>query len=321
MALPDQNNEYSTTSDSPERTQTANLPQDNDYRTTTNPLGLDFNKGDVANAIPSLGNLPAYQSVSNALALAEAGLQSAVKITMSEIGFWRQVISYGGSVTTDQTDPDVISSKPFILTGTYDYGRNQNNYKVEPSVIQRTNFENECVFKIGEYFLPLSFNYRLHAEKITALSQLVDGPEIIQKIGKRPKTIDLTLRVEKDFNKINTDSGTNNHSAMAFVQGETLNDPLDPDGAYVQLAQLATVLRELYEDNDVFLLENTTLNNDHGFNWVFMESYDYRPNMGQSIVDISMRLRQIDMTENAIIIGQSTIRSDVSVGDTGVFRL
>lgn len=82
-----------------------------------------------------------------------------------------------------------------------------------------------------------------------------------------------------------------------------------------QIVELGTYLGKLYENADVFAVENKTINNDLLVQWVFMESYTFTVNPGSTVVDIDMKLREINMDENAIVFtDQSTVNSSSSAG-------
>lgn len=291
--------------------------QNNDYRANSHGF-YGVSASDVSASLPSLMDSSLYRAGSDAINVAEGFYQTGLKLSLSEIGFWKQVFQYGMKANTSGLTTKIEGSAAENNLN----GRDNNYQASTPVVYNRQDQNNEYVFRCGDYFLPLSFSYSIRASKSTAISQLVDGVEIIQHINKKPKMVDLQIRIERNQNRIqNTNTGSN----MSFVSSDLYspNSDIRPtiygveagsDPALMALVELGTALNSLYENQDVFEIEHKTLNNDFGLNWVFMEDFEFNTNPGSTIVDIKMTLHQVNMAENAIIFGEATINPDTSAG-------
>ena len=130
-------------------------------------------------------------------------------------------------------------------------------------------------FKCGDYFLPLSFTYSVNAKKHTASSQLVDGPVIFERVYKEPKIISVNIQV--------------------------------------QTKQLSSMFNDLFENQDVFRIVNTFINQNLHVNYVYMSEYDVSPQAGSLLTEIRMQLIEVDVTSNVI----SEDAANVVTTDTG----
>lgn len=269
----------------------------------------------VPDQLPSLGNTGPYKAVSNALGEAERVTQAGLKITLSEIGFWRQVVQFGRKANSpgmNRTDPD---SNIEALNNA------NNDYVATENIIYRQDPQYEYVFRCGNYFLPISMWYDVSASKNVVDSQLVDGPNIYEMINKKPKEVRVHLRIERSNNKLDNSGSSRNMAFMATdaAYNERSIGEVSPYAAEVnyieyQVAELSAVLKELYEEKDVFEIEQKTLNNEVGLRWVYMDKYDLTTNQGSTIIDLEMTLKEVNMMENAIIFGESTIITNRSAG-------
>ena len=290
------------------------------YTTDTKKAG-NITSADIVSSVGSLRDVPGYDVVTDTLRAAVNTGMAAIKISLSEIGFWKQVVSFGGRVDT-KTERDPINGKRLESVD----NKRDNYIAWSTPYMDRLDTTKEAIIKCGDYFMPLSLSYSLSAQKSLAVSQLVDGAEIIQRTAKKSKSIDVTVRIEKNTDRIekNTDRLGNTASAhkMAFVTSVPNAEPEYDVKPYEEewnvpnykLAQLASVLNDLYETKDAFKIENTTINNDFRVEWVVMERFDYNANQGSTIVDIRMTLREINMDENAIIFGEATVNPNKSAG-------
>lgn len=273
------------------------LPQRNSY-TASSEGRFRATKASVASSLPSLSDIGAYKAVSELGGLVEESYQTGLKISLAEIGVWRQIISYGGVARSPGLrgrDYPGLESLP---------GDGGQNYSVAPRAINRRDPNNDFVFRCGDYFLPLSFTYNVRADKQTAVSQLVDGPAVYQQINKNPKTVSISIQIQRDQEK----AGDSDDASMAFAS------PDNSSQYALQIRGLGSALNDLYERQDVFYIENKTLNNDLQLQYVYMEDYTFTVNQGSSIVDIEMTLREVNMQENAIVFGSATVNPDKSAG-------
>ena len=316
-------NQYRTGTNTEDKEQgkgAANLPQKSNYKSTTKSI-FGINKANVSGAIPTLADvIPGYRATQDAIETAYRVYQSGLKLSLSEIGFWKQLFVYGGTAKSPGLKGKDSLSKLLPGVGTTN---EKNNYATHLKTLDRQDVANEFVFKTGDYFLPLSITYSVEAGKNAATSKLVDGVEIVQMINKRPKVISLHIRIERDPVRLKNETMANNmaivssqpkryNSVLASSSSPTMEEDMAP---VYQIVELGTYLGKLYENADVFAVENKTINNDLLVQWVFMESYTFTVNPGSTVVDIDMKLREINMDENAIVFtDQSTVNSSSSAG-------
>lgn len=284
------------------------MAERNNYKASTEGL-LGKSPGNIQSSLPSLSDLGSYKVATDAIRLAEAAVQTGLKLTLSEAGVWKQIIRYNFKAKTEGLSREIPindserNDKYTADTGTIistDYEGNINS--------SRSNYERQAVFRAGNFFLPLSFSYDLKAGKQYSTSQLVDGPEIIQQVYKRPKEVTVRIKVERDNARLADISTASN---MAFLeattvmsQGDDLDDPQiqnESNQPNLDLIGLGVVLNELYETNDVFQVENRVLNNDYMVDWVYLTGYDISTEVGSSITTLTLNMRSIDINENAII--------------------
>lgn len=272
---------------------------DNNYTADTRP-------NDTPSDLPSLGQVPAYRAATEGISAIEKAYQSGLKITLSELGFWRQLVQFGGKARTSNPSFAAMS----------DTLKGFDRYTTEAKKIDRQDMQNDYVFRCGDYFLPINLTYKVKAEKNDSTSQLIDGAEIVQILNFKPLVVDVQLRIERDMSRIDTHPSASN---MAFVDALSYEAYRDQnlegtDPATMAISDLGVALRNLYHTQDVFKIENKVLNNDLGLDWVYMKNYEYSPNAGSTIVDINMTLREINMTENAIVFGNETVNSGNAAG-------
>lgn len=265
------------------------------------PLGLS--PAAAMNSVPSLGRTTAYQAVSNTIDMLRNTASTSMKIGLAEIGFIKQLRDHGGVA---RSNPDKEQSGGTLAL----VNKRSDSYTSSPMGINRQDTEYEFVFRCGDYFLPISFDYSVRAQKTVARSQLVDGAEILQQTFKQPKIVNVSIRLERDLTRIDTYSQASTMSFInAQVEGIETNDRVLYD-----VMGLGAALDDLYENNDIFRIEHKTLNNDLNMDWVYMEDYEFSTTPGSTIIDIRMTLREVDMNENTIAFIETTIISDSSAG-------
>lgn len=290
------------------------LQENNDYKASSvrNPLGMT--KADVMSAVPSVSDIGAYKAATDVTALASQVYQTTLKISLAEIGFWKQVLNYNRKASSPNFEDELSAEKKSISAISAEY-------RTRPAIIDinRQNTKNEFVFRCGDYFLPLSFTYSLRASKNIAYSQLVDGVEIIQVVNRKPKDITLNIRIERDQNKAtNTSAGQMMSFLNANVPGIAKDNidgsEIDLEEIKYQITALGVALNDLYENQEVFRVENNTINDDMGIHYALLSDYTYRTNAGATYVDIMLKLHEVNMEENSVVFNRKTVDSSNSAG-------
>lgn len=280
----------------------------NDYSAYTRGNGVGATGADIQANLPSIGKLPIYQTASTIYNLGRDTYYSALRLTYENIGVARQVLQRRIGTAGAQGIP----VNPVIN----EYGN--NDYKVSPIQESRIDTQYDYVFRIGEYFAPINIKYTLKAEKNISASQLVDGPEIIEFVNRKPKIIDIEFQIRPNLS--NDPTISRSESLASFVEG-TVGLNGDEDVFEYELISLRAVLNALWLDNEVFTIEHAALNNIYDVRWVFMEDFEVRPNRGNVLVDFRMRLREVNMDENAIVFGNTYVdNSSTAGGGTSGFR-
>ena len=261
---------------------------------------------DTPNDLPSLGQIPAYKAVTDGISAVEKAYQAGLKITLAEVGFWRQIVQFRGKAKT--SDPQ--------YTGMADALKQSGDYKTAIQSVDRQDIQREYVFRCGDYFLPINLTYEVEGEKNDSTSQLVDGAEILQVLNYKPMVVTVRLRIERNLSRVDTDASASNLSMLDALSYEAYADQVldNTDPAAMAIADLGVALRSLWQGQDVFKIENKVLNNDLGLEWVYMKRFKYTPNPGSTIVDVSMTLHQINMDENAIVFTQETVNTTNPAG-------
>jgi hypothetical protein len=284
--------------------------QNNSYSVRTNQSGLlGFKPSNIASSIPSLSQIPAYKTATDTLAQLRGAFVTTVKLSLAEIGFWRQVAVYGARAVTNDRKPNPDKVRLGELTDkSNDYFIDTDNQQYQ---LRREDLKSEFSFQCGDYFLPLSFTYAINGGKNLALSQLVDGPEIIQQTFKKPKEVNLSIRIERNEVRLKKSPTASN---MAFIDANDIGTDTEEGWIQYKIMELGAVFTDLYETQDIFRIQHNTLNKDFKMSWVIMTDFSFKPNPGATVVDIEMKLREVNMEENAIDFNANTVDSTSSAG-------
>lgn len=242
------------------------------------------------------------------------GAYTGTKLLLNEAG---ALVSTGvrGYVETKIKSTAIYQAAADGIRGWLSRNPTTTTYKAYNAVneIDRTDMSLDYVFRCGDYYLPLSMTYSVMSEKEEKLSQLVDGPEIVQALNIKPSVIEVNIRLEqapRDRRQTRNMSFVSSSDALAastarlqseisgILGEESANESIEQPSP----ADFGAVLRNLYKENDVFEIENNTINKVFGITYVYIKSFDYSTNQGSSIVNIRMTLREINMAENIIAI-------------------
>lgn len=231
----------------------------------------------ATNSLSELANNPIANlssSVSGRLESSAEFANMAVKFGLAEVGMYRSLV-WRGSYSSVEESPDYrgklgeIPREQYMTPRTDEYSRYDAN--------------KDFYFRCGQYFMPLSIRFTLRAQKNLVESQLIDGPYIIERVSKAPKTIEVTIRLERKFDE--------NPSPLHIVNEENLYNPV-PD--------ISAMINDLYEKRDVFQIENPILNGEHNVTHAVMREYEIIPGLGTTLMTITMSLLQVDIQANII---------------------
>lgn len=158
----------------------------------------------------------------------------------------------------------------------------------------RKDQSKDYVFRCGDYYLPLSFEFSGNASKRIIDSQLVDGPAAIEVVNKQPKTINVTVRIQPNY-------AWGDVREVEDFGGRNMT--IEYDGDSPQLSHtnvIAAMLNELYETNAIFEISNKFLNENMGVNYVLLERYNITPQVGSRMVTVQMDLRAIYVRDEQV---------------------
>lgn len=145
--------------------------------------------------------------------------------------------------------------------------------------------------KLGDYFLPLSQTYTASAKKRLNVSSLVDGIDIIQQTRKEAKTVDCSIRISVNENQKN----------LQLLDGEK------------KITELAKFLADLYESDAVFEINNPTLNDTFGLEYVIMTSYKFMPKAGSKTYIFEFALTEVKFGDNVLTFDENQLIPDTQV--------
>lgn len=175
--------------------------------------------------------------------------------------------------------------------------------RIESATPQVDRFDTKKLWsiQIGDYFLPLSQNYTLRAKKRLNVASLVDGIDIIQQTRKEAKTIDCSLRLTLRDNQPNLE--------LVKAPNVSQNVALDTNEAYKAMRTFGDFLREFYESDAIFAINNSTINNTFGVSYVFISEYTFRPLVGKGTF-------QFDFALTEVAFGDDILTFDINeIGD------
>lgn len=274
---------------------------DNNYTGTTENF-----KNYVVQNTPSIRQSTEYQAASNDIQRLNQAAQTTLKIGLEEIGVFRQLYQTGGKANTPGLDIYQTKSVQFA-------GEINNNYTTQLGSLNRQDPMNEFVFRCGDYFLPISFSYTLVASKKHAISELVDGAEIIQQTFRKPKIINLNMKVETNEARLSNESTASN---SAFINAQYSGVETEDRVLYAVMS-LRAVLNDLWEENNVFRIVQKTLNNDLNLDWVYLSDFEMEVTPGTTMINIKMTLREVNMLQNSIIQDRGIVSPYFNPTDAG----
>lgn len=247
-----------------------------------------------------------YQRAKDQVLDAADAVLNARKIVLSEAGIVRVLIeSPGGKIRTGDNTPE-MSPAP-LSTQEYSTSTHEDDAQRISDALSGLTDDPiaDAIFVCGDYYAPLSLNFSVSAQKITDESQLVDGINIVQRVAKGPKVVSVSFNIQRrEAQKVEDMSATTIRRRNA--RGG------DPTPVY----KLTRFLDELYENDEVFAIENTVLNNEIGIGWAFIKSYRFSPMQGDTFGSINLVLQEVNIADPLLYTNSANTQDSQSVPTT-----
>lgn len=247
-----------------------------------------------------------YQRAKDQVLDAADAVLNARKIVLSQAGIVRVLIeSPGGKIRTGDNTPE-MSPAP-LSTQEYSTSTHQDDAQRISDALSGLTDDPiaDAIFVCGDYYAPLSLNFSVSAQKITDESQLVDGINIVQRVAKGPKVVSVSFNIQRrEAQEVEDMSATTIRRRNA--RGG------DPTPVY----KLTRFLDELYENDEVFAIENTVLNNEIGIGWAFIKSYRFSPMQGDTFGSINLVLQEVNIADPLLYTNSANTQDSQSVPTT-----
>lgn len=247
-----------------------------------------------------------YQRAKDQVLDAADAVLNARKIVLSEAGIVRVLIeSPGGKIRTGDNTPE-MSPAP-LSTQEYSTSTHEDDAQRISDALSGLTDDPiaDAIFVCGDYYAPLSLNFSVSAQKITDESQLVDGINIVQRVAKGPKVVSVSFNIQRrEAQEVEDMSATTIRRRKA--RGG------DPTPVY----KLTRFLDELYENDEVFAIENTVLNNEIGIGWAFIKSYRFSPMQGDTFGSINLVLQEVNIADPLLYTNSANTQDSQSVPTT-----
>lgn len=247
-----------------------------------------------------------YQRAKDQVLDAADAVLNARKIVLSQAGIVRVLIeSPGGKIRTGDNTPE-MSPAP-LSTQEYSTSTHEDDAQRISDALSGLTDDPiaDAIFVCGDYYAPLSLNFSVSAQKITDESQLVDGINIVQRVAKGPKVVSVSFNIQRrEAQEVEDMSATTIRRRNA--RGG------DPTPVY----KLTRFLDELYENDEVFAIENTVLNNEIGIGWAFIKSYRFSPMQGDTFGSINLVLQEVNIADPLLYTNSANTQNSQSVPTT-----
>lgn len=215
---------------------------------------------------------------------------SAVKPASTAKGGWSDLVSNVKGLLAPRTS---------VQSNTYD--------------IDRYDTRKLWSVRIGDYFMPLSQTFTLRAKKRLNVSSLVDGIDIIQQTRKEAKTIDCSLRLTLRNNQPNLEIVKDGSQYVEPIfnvenlsQAQTI-DTLKFDvsseqnaEAYKAMDTFGEFLQKFYEEDAIFEINNSTINDTFGVKYVFISEYTFRPRASAGTFQFDFSLTEVSFGDDVL---------------------
>jgi hypothetical protein len=247
-----------------------------------------------------------YQRAKDQVLDAADAVLNARKIVLSQAGIVRVLIeSPGGKIRTGDNTPE-MSPAP-LSTQEYSTSTHEDDAQRISDALSGLTDDPiaDAIFVCGDYYAPLSLNFSVSAQKITDESQLVDGINIVQRVAKGPKVVSVAFNIQRrEAQEVEDMSATTIRRRNA--RGG------DPTPVY----KLTRFLDELYENDEVFAIENTVLNDEIGIGWAFIKSYRFSPMQGDTFGSINLVLQEVNIADPLLYTNSANTQDSQSVPTT-----
>ena len=247
-----------------------------------------------------------YQRAKDQVLDAADAVLNARKIVLSQAGIVRVLIeSPGGKIRTGDNTPE-MSPAP-LSTQEYSTSTHEDDAQRISDALSGLTDDPiaDAIFVCGDYYAPLSLNFSVSAQKITDESQLVDGINIVQRVAKGPKVVSVSFNIQRrEAQEVEDMSATTIRRRNA--RGG------DPTPVY----KLTRFLDERYENDEVFAIENTVLNDEIGIGWAFIKSYRFSPMQGDTFGSINLVLQEVNIADPLLYTNSANTQDSQSVPTT-----
>lgn len=247
-----------------------------------------------------------YQRAKDQVLDAADAVLNARKIVLSQAGIVRVLIeSPGGKIRTGDNTPE-MSPAP-LSTQEYSTSTHEDDAQRISDALSGLTDDPiaDAIFVCGDYYAPLSLNFSVSAQKITDESQLVDGINIVHRVAKGPKVVSVSFNIQRrEAQEVEDMSATTIRRRNA--RGG------DPTPVY----KLTRFLDELYENDEVFAIENTVLNDEIGIGWAFIKSYRFSPMQGDTFGSINLVLQEVNIADPLLYTNSANTQDSQSVPTT-----
>lgn len=247
-----------------------------------------------------------YQRAKDQVLDAADAVLNARKIVLSQAGIVRVLIeSPGGKIRTGDNTPE-MSPAP-LSTQEYSTSTHEDDAQRISDALSGLTDDPiaDAIFVCGDYYAPLSLNFSVSAQKITDESQLVDGINIVQRVAKGTKVVSVSFNIQRrEAQEVEDMSATTIRRRNA--RGG------DPTPVY----KLTRFLDELYENDEVFAIENTVLNDEIGIGWAFIKSYRFSPMQGDTFGSINLVLQEVNIADPLLYTNSANTQDSQSVPTT-----
>lgn len=247
-----------------------------------------------------------YQRAKDQVLDAADAVLNARKIVLSQAGIVRVLIeSPGGKIRTGDNTPE-MSPAP-LSTQEYSTSTHEDDAQRISDALSGLTDDPiaDAIFVCGDYYAPLSLNFSVSAQKITDESQLVDGINIVQRVAKGPKVVSVSFNIQR-----------REAQEVEDMSATTIRRRNARGGNPTPVYKLTRFLDELYENDEVFAIENTVLNDEIGIGWAFIKSYRFSPMQGDTFGSINLVLQEVNIADPLLYTNSSNTQDSQSVPTT-----
>lgn len=247
-----------------------------------------------------------YQRAKDQVLDAADAVLNARKIVLSQAGIVRVLIeSPGGKIRTGDNTPE-MSPAP-LSTQEYSTSTHEDDAQRISDALSGLTDDPiaDAIFVCGDYYAPLSLNFSVSAQKITDESQLVDGINIVQRVAKGPKVVSVSFNIQR-----------REAQEVEDMSATTIRRRNARGGDPMPVYKLTRFLDELYENDEVFAIENTVLNDEIGIGWAFIKSYRFSPMQGDTFGSINLVLQEVNIADPLLYTNSANTQDSQSVPTT-----